>query len=89
MSVENPFEGREDENNAERQRDIFWNTLNELITQMELSGEMTPKEAEEKRASGSLIETGFGDDPEYDAYIFSIAEWIPEEKLIEHFEKQE
>lgn len=91
MNIENPFEGSEFEDSLEREdprREIFWDTLNQLIAEMEESEEMTAREAQQKREAGSLIRTGFTDDPAYDAYVFSIAEWVPEERLVEHFEEK-
>ena len=49
---------------------------------------MTPEQAEEKRKSAALIETGFSDDPKYDALVFSWAGIADEKEPVAIFDKK-
>src|SRR3989344_7863219 len=69
-------------------KDTFFNALNEELSVMEKSGRLTPEQAEEKRKSAALIETGFSDDPAYDALVFSRAGIADEKELVQIFDKK-
>jgi len=68
-------------------KSIFIDALNEELLTLEKSGRISSEQAEEKRKSGALIETGFSDDPKNDALLFSIAGIAGEEELIDIFNK--
>jgi len=73
--------------NEEAKKDLFINALNEELSTLEKSGRISSEQAEEKRKSASLIETGFSDDPKNDALLFSVAGIAGEKELIDIFSK--
>src|SRR3990167_208905 len=98
MSIENPFNNPttpqeeapklEKVEEAKNPKDIFFNALNEELSAMEKAGRLSPEQAEEKRKSAALIETGFSDDPVYDALLFSRAGIADEKETIAIFDKK-
>jgi len=99
MSIENPFNNptppQEETPNpekkeavAENPRDVFLGALNEELSVMEKAGKISPEQAEEKRKSAELIETGFSADPKYDALVFSRAGVANEKELVAIFDKK-
>jgi hypothetical protein len=62
--------------------------LNDELSAMEKAGTISPKQAEEKRKNAELIETGFSDDPKYDALVFSRAGIATETELVAIFDKK-
>ena len=56
---------------------------------MEKLGKLSKKQADEKRESASLIESGFSDNPEHDALIFSNAGIANEAELIKIFNNKD
>ena len=98
MSIENPFNNPtppqeeapklEKVEEAKNQKDTFFNAINEELSAMEKAGRLSPEQAEEKRKSAALIETGFSDDPVYDALLFSRAGIADEKETIAIFDKK-
>ncbi len=99
MSIENPFSNptppqeqaskpEERETVVENPRDVFLGTLKDELSAMEKAGRISPKQAEEKRKNAELIETGFSDDPKYDALLFSRAGVANETELVAIFDKK-
>lgn len=99
MSIENPFSNpippqketpkpERQERVVENPRDIFLGTLNDELSAMEKAGRISPEQAEEKRKNAGLIETGFSDDPKYDALIFSRAGIADEKELVGIFDNK-
>ena len=73
---------------AKNPKDTFFDALNEELSAMEKSGRLTPEQAQEKRKSAARIETGFSDDPKYDALVFSRAGIADEKELVAIFDKK-
>ena len=98
MSIKNPFENPtllqkktpkpEKIEGAKNPRDAFIESLDKELSAMEKSGRISAKQAEEKRKAAALIETGFSDDPAYDALLFLRAGIAEEKELIEIFDKK-
>lgn len=99
MSMENPFNNptppqeetpkpEEKEKASENPRDVFLGALNDELSAMEKAGRISPEQAEEKRKNAGLIETGFSDDPKYDALVFSRAGIADEKELVAIFDKK-
>jgi len=78
--------GRDAEANKIK-KDIFIDVLNEELLTLEKSGRISLEQAEGKRKSAALVETGFSDNPKNDALLFSIAGIAGEEELIDIFNK--
>ncbi|MFY9493108.1 MAG: hypothetical protein WAP55_01350 [Minisyncoccia bacterium] len=99
MSIENPFNNpvppqeetpkpEEKEKIVEDPRAIFLGALNDELSAMEKAGRISSEQAEEKRKNASLIETGFSDDPKYDALVFSRAGVADEKELVAIFDNK-
>jgi hypothetical protein len=99
MSIENPFsnptplqegapKSEEKEEVAENPRDVFLGALNNELSAMEKTGRISPEQAEEKRKNAELIETGFSDDPKYDALLFSRAGIANETEFVAILDKK-
>jgi len=98
MGAENPFNNQtppqekttkpEKVEGIKNPQDIFRDALNEELTTMEQSGRLTHEQAEGIRQRAALIETGFSDDPKYDALQFSRSGTAQERELVEIFDKK-
>ena len=104
MSIENPFNNppqetpkpeeqqqeqlKSEEKIVEEPRNVFLGALNDELSAMEKAGRISAEQAEEKRKNATLIETGFSDDPAYDALVFSRAGIADEKELVAIFDKK-
>jgi hypothetical protein len=66
-------------------KQIFQNALNDEIEIAKIRGEITPERAQEIYEAGSQIETGFSQDPKYDAKLFCNNNPASQENLIKMF----
>lgn len=76
------------EGTTENQRDAFLIALDNELSAMEQAGRISPEQAKEKRGNAELIETGFSDDPKYDALMFSRAGVSDEKETIAIIDKK-
>jgi len=99
MSLENPFSDKSEQEGkktgkpekgeeTKNPKALFLTFLEKELSNMVESGRISKERAIEKMNSALLIETGFSDNPAYDALIFSKAGVADEEELSEIFDRK-